>query len=115
MYFCDEYDTQYIINCAISTKDLMRSIVRVKSSNVWGYNISTRDKSDKVGNVVVQFKSQTGGPGDVYVYYDVPVLVYRKWHTAPSKGHYFWKYIRNYYKYSKLTGDKRGKLRNAVN
>lgn len=104
-----------VITAAISTKDLTKNMVKVKSSNVWSYAMNVRSPKDKFGDVLVQFKGPNGGPGDVYIYYDVPVLTYRRWHSAQSKGHYFWKYIRNYFKYSKLTGDKRGKLANAVN
>ena len=94
----------------------MTHIVRVKSSNVWGYNINIRDRHDKTGDVYVQFKAdKTGGPGDIYVLYDVPISLYRKWVTAPSKGHFYYVNLRNNFKYSKLTGDKRGKLPNAVN
>lgn len=103
------------IFAGISTKELMKQMVRVKSSNIWSYTINTHDRKDKTGNVLVQFKNPNGGPGDVYIYYDVPVNVYRKWHSATSKGHYFWRYLRNNYKYSKLTGDKKGKLPNAIN
>lgn len=109
-------DSSYRTSILASTtsRDLMKGIVRVKSSNIWGYNINVKDKNN-FGDVIVQFKGENGGPGDVYLYYDVPVRVYRRWHSAPSKGHYFWRYIRNNYQYSKLTGNKRGKLRNAVN
>lgn len=102
------------ILASTTSRDLMKGIVRVKSSNIWGYNINVKDKNN-FGDVIIQFKGENGGPGDVYLYYDVPVRVYRRWHSAPSKGHYFWRYIRNNYQYSKLTGNKRGKLRNAVN
>lgn len=112
--FCSSSDRQAIL-ASISSKDIAKSMVRVKSSNVWAYNINIRSNKDRTGDVYVQFKDNRGGPGDVYVYYDVPVVMYRRWHSAPSVGHYFWKYIRNNFKYSKLTGDKRGKLRNAVN
>lgn len=100
---------------AASSKDYTQNIARVKSSNVWGYSINIKDRKSGVGDVIVQFKGPQGGPGDVYIYYDVPVRVYARWQSAPSKGHYFWQYIRNFYKYSKLTGDKRGRLPNAVN
>lgn len=103
------------VMAAINTRNLAQNIVRVKSSNVWGYTINVKDRKSKFGDVIVQFKGNNGGPGDIYIYYDVPVLTYRRWHSAPSKGHYFWVYIRNNFKYSKLTGDKRGKLHNAVN
>ena len=103
------------IAAAINVRDLAKNLVRVKSSNVWAYGMNLRDRKDKAGEVVVQFKGSKGGPGDVYIYYDVPLTVWRKWLSATSKGHYFWMYIRNTYQYSKLTGDKRGKLPNAIN
>lgn len=104
-----------VINAAISTRDLAKKMVRVKSSNVWAYAMNIRNAGDKFGDVLAQFKGPNGGPGDIYIYYDVPVNVYRRWVSASSKGHFFWQYIRNIYKYSKLTGDKRGKLHNAIN
>lgn len=103
------------IMAAINTSDLSSRLFRVKSSNVWAYRLFMRDRHDKTGDLIVQFKDRNGGPGDVYQYYDVPFVLFRKWQATTSKGHFFWKYIRNYYKYSKLTGDKRGKLKNAVN
>ena len=89
-------------------------IIRVKSSNVWGYAAKIDSADSKTCTVFIQFKDDRGGPGDIYAYYDVPVVVYQRMHGAPSKGHYFWKYIRNNYLYSKLTGDKRTKLANGV-
>jgi len=100
---------------AASSKEISKNMVRVKSSNIWSYTINIKDIKDKTGDVYVQFKGRNGGPADVYVYYDVPVRVWRNWIVYPSKGAYFWKYIRNNYKYSKLTGNKRGVLPNAVN
>lgn len=111
----NDYTQNTAISAAINTRNLAQNIVKVKSSNVWGYTINVKNRKDKFGDVIVQFKGENGGPGDMYIYYDVPVLTYRRWHSAPSKGHYFWKYIRNYFKYSKLTGDRKGKLDNAVN
>lgn len=115
--FCNtEYRAS--IFASISSKDISKSMVRVRSSNIWSYGYSAKSaKSNKspTGDVYVQFKGKNGGPDDIYVYYDVPMLVYRRWHSAPSKGHYFWQYIRNNYTYAKLTGDKRTKLRNGVN
>lgn len=104
-----------VITCAISSRDLTRNMVRVKSSNIWAYNINIKHQNDPTGDVIVQFKGKNGGPDDIYMYMDVPVKVYRQWHSAPSKGHYFHVNIRNNYKYRKLTGDRRGKLKNAVN
>lgn len=112
-FTCVEYRQE--ITAAISTKDLMKGLVRCKSSNVWGYNINVRDRKSGVGDMIMQFKGRNGGPGDVYIYYDVPVRVYRRMHTATSIGHYFWVNIRNVFKYAKLTGNKRGVLPNAVN
>jgi hypothetical protein len=103
------------IMAAINTRDLSRNLARTRSSNIWAYGINVRNYKDKVGDVVVQFKDKTGGPGHVYIYYDVPVRVYQRWMSSPSKGHYFWQYIRPIYKYSKLTGNKRGVLPHAVN
>lgn len=101
---------------SISSKDITKSMVRVKSSNVWSYTINIRDRKDKVGDVYVQFKNKNGGKGDVYVYYSIPIVTYRKFVSSASKGHAIWQYLRdNPNGYSKLTGDKRGKLRNAIN
>ena len=116
--FTDKYTKQdllYDIKSGISTKEITKNLVKVRSSNVWSYGINVKRNGDDVGDVYTQFKDTNGGPGDIYVYYDVPVKVYRRWVTSPSKGHYFWKNIRNQFNYSKLTGDKRGKLQNAVN
>ena len=104
-----------IIQAAKTTRDLAKNLVRVKSSNVWSRGINVKDNKSSVGDVIVQFKGSKGGPGDIYMYYDVPISVYRRWISAPSVGHYFWVNIRNRYRYRKLTGDKRGKLPNAVN
>lgn len=115
LYNCSEYERKSIITAAINTRDITKNMVRVKSSNIWSYGINIRKNGDAVGDVLAQFKGKNGGPDDIYIYYDVPVRLYRRWHTASSKGHFFWQYIRNNYKYSKLTGDKKGKLKNAIN
>ena len=95
-------------------QELQRKLIRVAhSSNVWAYAYNLSNNSD-LGTLYIQFKGNKGGPGDLYAYYDVPLRVYKKWITAPSKGHYFWVNIRDVYLYNKLTGDKKGKLRNAV-
>lgn len=93
-------------------QELQRKLIRVAhSSNVWAY--AYNGDSDP-GTLYIQFKGKNGGPGDLYAYYYVPYKVYKKWITAPSKGHFFWANIRDVYLYNKLTGDKRGKLKNAV-
>ena len=93
-----------------SSKDIMKHLIRCRSSNIWGYAYDIRDGSD-LGTLYVQFKDTNGGAGDVYRYYEVPLAIYRKFISGPSKGHSHWKYIRNKFQYSKLTGDKRGKLK----
>lgn len=104
-----------VITAGISTRDMLRNIVKVKSSNVWGYALNIKNRKDRFGDLIVQFKGKNGGPDDVYLYYDVPVNLYRRWQSAPSKGHFFWQYIRNNFQYRKLTGNKRGVLPNAIN
>lgn len=110
-------DSSYrnVVIASISTRDLSKNMVRVKSSNIWSYGMNIRDNKSKTGDVLVQFKGKNGGPEDIYILYDVPIKLYRRWISAPSKGHFFWVYLRNNFKYSKLTGDKKGKLKNAVN
>jgi hypothetical protein len=103
------------IMAAINTRNLAKNLVRVRSSNVWAYCINIREYGDKTGDVLAQFKANNGGPGDIYIYYNVPVNLWRKWVSASSKGHFFWKHIRNTFKYSKLTGNRRGVLPNAIN
>lgn len=98
-----------------STRDIARNLVRVKSSNLWAYGMDIKDRKDKTGNLVIQFKGRNGGPDDVYIYYDVPIKIWKGFISAPSKGHYFWQNIRNNFWYAKLTNDKRGKLPNAIN
>ena len=110
-----ESSARDVIEASISTRDLTKNLVRVKSSNIWAYAINIKDRKDKTGDVLVQFKGRNGGPDDIYMYLDVPVNTYRKFISAPSKGHAFWKMIRNNFKYRKLTGNKRGVLPNAVN
>ncbi len=115
MSFCETSGRQPIM-AAISAKDITRNMVRVKSSNIWSYTINGRDGQDsKLGDVYVQFKGKHGGPGDVYVFYDVPVTIYRKILSSNSKGHAFWQNLRGKYSYAKLTGDKRTKRRGGVN
>ena len=103
------------ITAAINTKNLAQNLIRVRSSNVWAIGFNVRKNGDKVGDLVMQFKNKNGGAGDVYIYYDVDVQVYRRMQSAPSVGHYFWEYVRNNYMYAKLTGNKHGVLPNAIN
>lgn len=106
---------KHTILAASNSRNLSNKLVRTRSSNIWSYGFDIDDRKDKVGDLLVQFKNKNGEAGDLYMYYDVPVNVYRRWQSAPSKGHYFWVYIRDRYKYRKLTGNKRGVLPNAVN
>lgn len=114
MTFIALSDRQAVL-AAINTRNLANNLSRVHSSNVWAYGIDVQNRKDKTGDVIVQFKAKNGGAGDIYIYYDVPKTIFNRWLTAPSKGHYFWVYIRNNFNYSKLTGDKIGKLKNAIN
>lgn len=109
-------DTPYLIEAKMSSRDLAKNLVRVKSSNIWAYGINIKNRKDKFGDMLIQFKNANGGPGDIYQYFEIPIHnVWRKFIAAPSKGHFFWQYIRNNYKYRKLTGDRKGKLPNAIN
>lgn len=99
------------IYASLRPQDLMR----VKSSNVWAIGVEVDNKNRKLGTVYVQFKGKNGGPDAVYRYYSVPITLYRKFVTTSSKGAFVWKYLRNNFQYSKLTGDKKGKLKNAIN
>jgi len=97
-----------------SSKKITDHMIRARSSNVWSYAFDIDADSD-IGTMYIQYKNARGGPGDIYRYYNVPAKIYRRFVAAPSKGHSVWKFLRDKYQYSKLTGDKRGKLRNAVN
>lgn len=97
-----------------NSRQITDRIVRCKSSNIWGYAYDIQ-QGENVGTLYIQFKNESGGSGDIYRYYEVPLRVYQRFISAPSKGHLFWQLIRNKFLYSKLTGDKRGKLKNAVN
>lgn len=112
---CAELDVTSPITAAINTRNLAQYIGRVKSSNIWGYYYYKKDRKTRDGYLLIQFKDKNGGKGDLYIYYDVPFTLYRKLESTSSKGHFFWVYIRNNFQYSKLTGDKRGKLKNAIN
>ena len=95
-----------------TTQDFVKKLARVKSSNVWSYAFQPKD--EKTGDMLMQFKKKDGGPGDIYIYYNVPNKIWQRLVAAPSKGHAFWAMIRNVYTYAKLTGDKRTKLANGI-
>ena len=97
-----------------TTQDFVKKLARVKSSNVWSYAFQPKD--EKQGDMLMQFKSSSGGPGDIYIYYNVPSKLWQRLVAAPSKGHAFWELIRNNMniRYAKLTGDKRTKLANGI-
>ena len=96
----------------ISTKDFIKKLIRVKSSNLWSYAFQPKDYNK--GDMLIQFKGANGGPDDIYIYYDIPTKIWQKFVSAPSKGAFFWRYIRNVAKYAKLTGDKRTHLPNGI-
>lgn len=95
-----------------TTQDFVKKLARVKSSNVWSYAFQPKD--DKVGDMLMQFKAKNGGPGDIYIYYNVPSKIWQRLVASPSKGHAFWALIRNVFTYAKLTGDKRTHLPNGI-
>ena len=95
-----------------TTQDFVTKLAKVKSSNVWAYAFQPKDKY--VGDMLMQFKGKQGGPGDIYIYYNVPNKIWQRLVAAPSKGHFMWEYIRNIYTYAKLTGDKRTHLPNGI-
>ena len=97
-----------------SSRKASQNLIRVRSSNVWAYSYDI-ELGRNTGYLYVQFKNKNGGPGDVYQYFEFPVKMWKKFVTAPSKGHFFWRYVRNNFRYRKLTGDRRGKLSNAIN
>ena len=103
------------ITAAINTKNLAKNLIRVRSSNVWAVGYNVKEGSNKIGDLVMQFKNPNGGGGDTYIYYDVPVQVYRKLVSAASVGHTFWVLVRENYNYSKLSGNRIGTLPNAIN
>lgn len=112
---CDPNADMRAVTAAISSRNLSSKLQRVKSSNLWSYAFDTSDRDAKFGTMLIQFKGRQGGPGDIYQYFDVPINLWRRFISANSKGHFFWVYVRNNFPYRKLTGDKRGKLPNAVN
>lgn len=95
-----------------TTKDFVSKLSRVKSSNVWSYAFQPKD--NQLGDMLMQFKAKNGGPGDIYIYYNVPIKIWQRLVAAPSKGHAFWELIRNVYTYAKLTGDKKTRLANGI-
>lgn len=112
---CDPDADMKAVTAAISSRNLSKNLQRVKSSNLWSYGFDSNDSKSRFGTMLIQFKGNQGGPGDIYQYFDVPINLWRRFISAKSKGHFFWVYIRNNFNYRKLTGDKRGKLPNAIN
>lgn len=104
----------------LSTKDFVQKLQGVNSSNIWAYAFMA--KTMDMGDMLVQFKGKSGldgrsgGPGDIYIYYNVPNKIWQRFYLAESKGGFFWKHIRNNTKirYAKLTGDKRTKLPHGI-
>ena len=96
---------QPVMAASRGTGDVADYIIPVQSSNIYGYYLDVRDVKDSTGTLYVQFL-KNGMPGDIYAYYSVPVQIARKMASTSSKGHYFWKYIRDKYQTAKLTGDK---------
>lgn len=107
-------DLQTVL-AAISTRDLTKNMIRVKSSNIWAWMINIKERKDREGDVFIQFKGPKGGGGDIYQFFSVPINVWRRLITSPSAGHAFWVLIRDKYSFRKLTGDKKTKMRGGIN
>ena len=110
---CSTYVVAAKNNKRKSSRQATDNMLRVKSSNVWAYAFNV-EQGKSTGDLYVQFKNKRGGAGDIYQYLDFPVRMWRKFVSTSSKGHFFWRFVRNRYKYRKLTGDKHGKLPNAI-
>ena len=110
---CSTYILASKNNKKKNSRQVTDNMLRVKSSNVWAYAFNI-EQGQNTGDLYVQFKNRKGGAGDIYQYIDFPVRMWRKFVATSSKGHFFWRFIRTKYKYRKLTGDKRGKLPNAI-
>lgn len=109
-----EDDELQVILATRSSREITKNMSRVKSSNIYSQTINVNDPDGKVGDVYIRFH-KNGKPTDTYVYYDVPVKLYRRWLSASSKGSFFWHNMRHNFWYTKLTGDKYGKLKNSIN
>jgi hypothetical protein len=57
-------------------------------------NIGAISYDPDVENLTVEFQS-----GDTYIYYNVPVSVYRAWIAQGGNGSYFYRNIRSRYSY----------------
>ena len=86
-YAFNNYNFDYIV---ISNADII--IEDLKLSNVKKYG-------DKTGDMFIQFKGRNGGPGEIYQYFDVPISLWRRFVSAPSKGHFFYVNVRSKFKY----------------
>jgi len=64
------------------------TLTPVLSSNIWGVGWVPWS-TNRIGYLEVEFLS-----GSLYLYSDVPKIVYDHFMIAPSKGKYFWQYIR---------------------
>jgi len=103
-----------------TTQDFVKQLMPTESSNIWSYAFQPKDET--FGDMLVQFKGnqgaggRRGGPGDIYIYYNVPNKLWQRFYLAKSKGGFFWRYIRNNAKirYAKLTGDKRTHLPHGI-
>ena len=92
--------TSVQINSAISTRELAKNFRRVKSSNIYAIAYDAESET-----MLIRFH-KGDVPSSTYIYYDVPLKIYRQFFTKPSAGKHFWKTMRNNPRihYQKLKG-----------
>lgn len=69
-------------------------LIPVQSSNVGSIGYSEEEAL-----LVCQFLD-----GAIYEYYNVPESIYQRWLTAPSKGKFHWRNIRDVFEYQRVAG-----------
>ena len=45
------------VMAAINTKNMSQDLVRVRSSNLWSYGLNIKNRKDKTGDILIQFKN----------------------------------------------------------
>lgn len=81
--------------------ELDKHLVQAKTSS----NIHSLAYDPVAKQLYIRFlgMDKSGVNRATYVYDNVPLTVYRKFFTVPSKGHYFWQAVRGKYPYRKIS------------